>query len=76
MSWFNHFSECPYEQIMFKDLKVGEEFRRGKHTGNHCCYILCVKSGELTYTEKKSKKEHQLFSADNYTVYSKEAKTG
>jgi len=72
MAYWNHFSESKYEAILFNSLKIGEKFRnnfwKGKRRRRD---IICIKTGELSSIEEKSKKEHtMMFLPDNYYVQS------
>lgn len=69
MARYNHFSECPYPVIFYKDLAIGEEFRNSfKPYRND---IVCIKISENQYIEKRSKKTHSIALPDQYKVRSK-----
>jgi len=64
MARWNHFKDSPYKKIEFFKLKIGDIFRAGQK------YIKCIKTGELSYIEQRSKKEYQLFrSTAEFMVY-------
>ena len=69
MAYWNHFVEDTRTKVMFKDLNVGDKFRVGKWRGNRRSVVIAIKTGEKSYIEERSKKEHSLFSVDNYQVY-------
>lgn len=58
MARYNHFAECPYNKISFKDLNIGDKFRQRLWKGNVGRYIVCIKINEKEYQEKGSKKIH------------------
>ena len=64
MSRYNHFAPVKYEPINFNTLKVDQKFRMGIWKKKRHSYVIMIKTGDLTYTETKNKKEHQLFSND------------
>lgn len=71
MAYWNHFGERAYKQILFSSLNVGEEFRKDFFKGKRRRKdILCIKTGELTFIEKKSKAEHILHFDNGYEVSS------
>lgn len=72
MAYWNHFSTHKYKQILFASIQIGEEFREDFFKGKRRrADIICVKTGELSYIEKRSKKEHKLFFIpENYMVSS------
>lgn len=71
MARWNHFSERIYKQVLFSSLNVGEEFRedffKNKRRRKD---IVCIKTGNLSFIEKKSKVEHKLHFDDGYEVSS------
>lgn len=71
MTRWNHFAPIKYARINFSELKIGDRFRNDFwHRGRRRADIICIKTGELSYIEQRSKREHTLFSVSNYTVYS------
>lgn len=68
MARYNHFAPVDYEPISFKDVEIGQKVKLAKHKGNRTSYIIITKTGDLSYVELKSKKEHTLF-GNNLTVY-------
>ena len=71
MARYNHFGLQKHKQIMFLSLEVGDKFRQDFFkNGRRRKDIICVKTGELSYIEEKSKKEHTLYSAEIYQVSS------
>ena len=63
MARWNHFVEQKYKSILFSSLNVGDKFRRDFGQTRPIKYrrdIVCVKTGTLTYVEKRSKKEHSF----------------
>lgn len=71
MAYWNHFGQRAYKQIMFSSLKIGEEFRKDFFKGKRRRKdIICVKTGELSFIEKKSKVEHTLHFDNGYEVSS------
>lgn len=71
MAYWNHFKDRVYKQILFTSLEIGQEFRKNFWKGKRRRIdILCIKTGELTYIEKKSKTEHKLMTAEGYEVSS------
>lgn len=71
MSYYNHFALEKYQSIYFSEVMVGEKFRvdmfKGKRRRK---YIVCIKTGDLSYQEFKNKKEHKLlfFHSDGFRV--------
>jgi len=71
MAYWNHFAKNKYKQIMFSSLNVGDKFRKDSFKNKRRrTDIICIKTGELSYMEERSKKEHTLFSVDKLTVSS------
>jgi len=71
MAYWNHFAESNYSRVKFGDLKVGDKFRNDFFkNGRRRPVVICIKTSKTTFIEQKSKKEHKLFSADSYEVYS------
>lgn len=71
MSRYNHFSKKIYLDVLFSDVQIGSLFRNDFHLGGRRRKdIICVRTGELTYIEQSSKKEHTIHSVDNFTVSS------
>jgi hypothetical protein len=72
MAYWNHFSPKKYTSIKFMDLNIGDKFRNDFFKNKRRrADIICVKTGELTYIEQKSKKEHKyLFVNSDTDVYS------
>lgn len=61
MARYNHFSNLRFEQICFSEVAIGEKFRMDKFKGKRRRRdIICVKTGDRTYHEFKSKKEYEL----------------
>lgn len=57
MAYWNHFSEQKYRQIKFADIPIGDKFRKDFFKGKRRRKdIICIKTGELTYIEQRSKK--------------------
>lgn len=70
MSRWNHFAKRKYVEIKFRDLPIGSLFRTDSFVGKRRRKdIICIKTGPLSYMEKKSKKEFNLF-GDGITVCS------
>mgnify|MGYP003603438534 CR=1 FL=1 len=69
MARYNHFKDIPYPKIDFITLNIGEEFRYGRYKNGIHGFVIAIKTGELTFVEKRSKKEHLLFNANDYIVY-------
>jgi hypothetical protein len=70
MTRYNHFKDIVYPKIMFSDLNIGDEFRYGRYKNGRHGFVIAIKTGELTFTEKRSKEEHHLLFVDaNYIVY-------
>jgi len=71
MSYYNHFSQNKYKQILFSSLNIGDKFRqdffknRRRRTN-----IICIKTGELEFIEERNKQKHILFSTNLYLVSS------
>ncbi len=73
MAYWNHFAPLKYPLIKFIDLKVGDKFRRDFFeksnsrygTGKRRPSIVCIKTGELTYIEQRSKKEHAFLQVND-----------
>jgi len=71
MAYWNHFSKYKHSRIKFSDLNIGDKFRNDFHDGNRRRKdIICIKIGSLLYIEERNKKEHSLFSSENYEVSS------
>lgn len=69
MAHYNHFVNHKYKQIMFSSLNIGDKFRKDFFLkGRRRADIICIKTGELAFIEKRSKKEHKLYSAEVYQV--------
>jgi len=64
MSRYNHFAPPQYDSLLFKDIGIGEKFRSGKNL------VICIKTGELTYMEQRSKKQKTIYSTDGFRVLS------
>lgn len=68
MARWNHFGKPKYRQILFSDVKVHEKFRndlfKNKRRRSN---IIMVKTGNLSYKELKSGKEHTAVS-DTFIV--------
>ena len=69
MARYNHFKDIIYPKIMFNELSIGDEFRYGRYKNGRHGFVIAVKTGELTFTERRSKKEHTLINSDSYVVY-------
>lgn len=69
MSRYNHFKEHNFKAILFKDLDVGNLFRFGRYYNGRHNFIIAIKTGDLSFIEKKSKREHILSSNERYLVY-------
>lgn len=71
MSRYNHFSECKYGKILFRDLAVGDKFRMtrfiGKKRRND---LVMVKTSVNTCEEFKSKTNVTICDASRLTVSS------
>ena len=55
-----------YNKIIFEELNVGDEFRydpfvKSRFKNKKTVFPVCVKTGDLTFIEKRSKKEHRLW---------------
>ena len=71
MAYWNHFRQLAYKQILFGSLDIGEVFRKDFFKGKRRRKdILCIKTSELTFIEKKSKVEHKLHFDNGYEVSS------
>lgn len=75
MAHWNHFGNLKYELVLFKGLKIGDRLRKDFFKGKRRrSNIICIKTGELEYTEQKSGKVHKLhFLPENYQVCSFDA---
>jgi hypothetical protein len=69
MARYNHFKDILYPKLNFNSLNIGEEFRYGRYKNGRHGFVIAIKTGELTFIEKRSKKEHALFNSDDYVVY-------
>ena len=70
MARYNHFSKPKYKTIPFSDISVGAKFRKNFKPFRRD--IVCVKTGDLEYTEQGNKKVHTPFCND-FMVYSYDA---
>lgn len=72
MAYWNHFAKRRFKEIRFQDVPVGGKFRDDFFNGNRRRKdIICIKTGELTYIEARSKKERSYIRVDeNVTVSS------
>jgi hypothetical protein len=69
MAYYNHFAERKYKSIKFINLEIGDKFRNDFFKGKRRRkYIICIKTGELTYIEQYSKKEHEYLFVDENTM--------
>lgn len=68
MTRYNHFAPVPYSPVNFKSVEIGQKFRIGRFNGKRHIYMLTVKTGDLSYKEVRTQKEHTLFSSD-FIVY-------
>jgi hypothetical protein len=67
MSYYNHFAFEKYLAVGFADLKVGDKFRKDLFNGKKRRRdIIMIKTGDLSYIEQRSKKEHILFTPNIY----------
>jgi hypothetical protein len=69
MARYNHFKDIPYPKLDFNTLTIGEEFRYGRYKNGKHGFVIAIKTGELTFVEKRSKKGHALLNANGYIVY-------
>lgn len=75
MTRWNHFSDRIYKRILFKDLSVGDKFRVDLWKGKRRrADIICIKAGDLKYTELRSKKLHTLHFDNGHEVSSYDQK--
>ncbi len=71
MSRYNHFADKKYKTILFSDVRIGDKFRidkRSKKTRTLRSNVVCIKTGELSYMEFRTKVEKVLFHTLNYEV--------
>ena len=78
MTRYNHFSKQEFKVIRFVDLEIGDKFRKDFFNGNKRRKdIICVKTGKLTYIEKRSKKQRSYkLMGDNIVVKSYSERVG
>ena len=69
MARYNHFSDIKYPKLNFKDLNIGDDFRYGRYKNNRHGFVIATKTGDFSFVEKRSKKEHILHHNDDYVVY-------
>ena len=69
MARYNHFADIKYPKLNFKDLNIGDDFRYGRYKNNRHGFVIATKTGDLSFVEKRSKKEHTLFDNNGYVVY-------
>jgi hypothetical protein len=69
MAYYNHFGKMKYEQLLFSQVGVSEKFRMDKFKNKRRRKdVICVKTGDLSYYELKSKKEYSLAHLDGLYV--------
>ena len=69
MARYNHFSKQEFKPIPFQKLEIGEKFRKDFFKGNRRRKdIICVKTGQLTYIEQRSKTEHAYKFVNNDVI--------
>ena len=69
MARYNHFSERKYKQIPFSSIGIGDKFRQDFFKNKRRrADIICVKTGDLSFIEERSKTEHTLKHVENYMV--------
>lgn len=61
MAYWNHFAEHKYQPVDFKNLSIGDKFRKDFFKkGRRRKDVICIKTGDLSFIEEKSKQEHKL----------------
>lgn len=68
MAYWNHFAEEKYKEVKWSDIPIGGKFRKDFFKGKRRSDIICVKTGELTYYEQRSKKERSFAFVDETTT--------
>lgn len=70
MSRYNHFAPPKYKSISFADVSIGQKFRNDLWAGKRARRdIVCIKTGELEYTEQGNGNVHTSIS-NAFPVYS------